>query len=45
VRPGEAPYRPVIRFQVSKEGLRSYFHAYPLLEPLRVPMTRENVEE
>ncbi|MSQ96301.1 MAG: hypothetical protein EXR98_17355 [Gemmataceae bacterium] len=45
VRPGEPPYRPLIRFQVSREGLRMYYHVYPLLELLRVPMTRENVEE
>ena len=45
VRPGEPPYRPLIRFQVSNEGLRTYYHVYPLLEQLRVPMTRENVAE
>lgn len=45
VRPGEPPYRPQIRFAVSPDGLRTYYRAYPLLEPLRVPMTRENVEE
>lgn len=44
-RPGDPPYRPVVRFRVSQEGLRSYYHAYPLLESLRIPMTRENVEE
>jgi hypothetical protein len=45
VRPGEPPYRPLIRFRVSNEGLRTYYHVYPLLEQLRVPMTRENVAE
>ncbi|MBI2808389.1 MAG: hypothetical protein HYX68_25660 [Planctomycetes bacterium] len=45
VRPGDPPYRPVIRFLVSREGLRTYYHVYPLLESLRVPMTRENIEE
>lgn len=45
VRPGEPPYRPLIRFQVSADGLRTYLHVYPLLEHLRVPMTRENVED
>ena len=45
VRAGEPAYRPQIRFHVSSEGLRSYYHVYPLLEHLRVPMTRENVEE
>lgn len=45
VRSGEPPYRPLIRFQVSREGLRMYYHVYPLLEQLRVPMTRENSED
>lgn len=45
VRPGEPPYRPVIRFQVSTEGLRSYYQAYPLLDSLGVPMRRENIDE
>ena len=45
VREGEPPYRPVIRFQVSADGLRGYYHVYPLLEHLRIPMTRENVED
>ncbi len=44
-RPGEPPYRPLIRFQVAADGLRTYYRVYPLLEPLRVPMMRENVEE
>jgi hypothetical protein len=44
VRTGEPPYRPMLRFQVQPEGLRSYYLAYPLLAPLGVPMTRENVE-
>lgn len=44
VRPGEPPYRPQIRFQVHPDGLRTYFRVYPLLESLRVPMTRENLE-
>ena len=44
LRPGEAPYRPMIRFQVYPGGLRTYYRIYPLLESLRVPMTRENIE-
>jgi hypothetical protein len=43
VREGEPLYRPVIRFQVSPEGRRTYFRVYPLLEQLGVAMTRENV--
>jgi hypothetical protein len=44
VRPGEPPYRPLIRFRVYPDGLRSYYLAYPALEALGVPMSRENVE-
>jgi hypothetical protein len=44
VRPGEPPYRPLLRFRVHPDGLRAYYFAYPLLEWLRVPMSRENVE-
>ena len=45
VRPGEPPYRPLIRLRVAPDGLRPYYHVYPLLEPLRVPMARENLED
>ncbi len=45
VRPDEPPYRPVIRFQVSTEGVQTFLRAYPILEPLRVPMTKENVQD
>jgi hypothetical protein len=44
VRPGEPPYRPMIRFRVWPDGLRSYYLAYPALEALQVPMTRENLD-
>jgi hypothetical protein len=44
VRPGEPPYRPMIRFRVWPEGFRAYYLAYPVLESLHVPMARENVE-
>ena len=44
VRPGEPPYRPMIRFRVLPDGLRTYHLAYPALEALHVPMTRENVD-
>jgi hypothetical protein len=44
VRPGDPPYRPMIRFRVRPEGLRAYYLAYPALEALQVPMTRENLE-
>ncbi len=45
VRAGEPPYRPLICFRVTADGRPMCLHAYPLLEPLHVPMTRENVVE
>jgi hypothetical protein len=42
-RPGEPAERAVIQFRVPPDGLRAYHLAYPNLEPLLVPMTRENV--
>jgi hypothetical protein len=42
VRPGEAPFRPLLRFRVSPQGLQAYYLAYPLLDALRLPMSREN---
>jgi hypothetical protein len=44
VRPGEPPYRPIIRFRVRPDGLRCYYLAYPALEALHLPMTRENMD-
>jgi hypothetical protein len=44
VRPGEPPYRPLIRFRVRPDGLRSYYLAYPALETLGVPMSRESID-
>ena len=41
VRSGEMPYRPQIRFQVYPDGFRAYYLAYPALELLQVPMTRD----
>jgi len=35
---------PQIRFLVRPDGLRTYFLAFPELAPLRVPMTRENLD-
>jgi hypothetical protein len=45
VRAGEPPYRPLLRFQLAADGLRPYLHIYPQLEFLRVPMTREALED
>jgi hypothetical protein len=42
LRAGEPPYRPMIRFRVWPDGMRAYYGAYPALEPLGLPMTREN---
>jgi hypothetical protein len=44
VRPGEPPYRPQVRFLIYPDGLRTYFLAFPALEPLGIPQTRQNVE-
>jgi anti-sigma factor ChrR (cupin superfamily) len=44
VRPGEPPYRPQLRFLVRPDGLRTFHLAYPLLEPLRLPMRRQDID-
>jgi hypothetical protein len=44
VRPGEQPYRPQVRFLVRPDGLRSLHRAYPVLEGLHIPLTRQNLE-
>ncbi len=44
VREGQTPYRPLVRFRVDPDGVRTYYAAYPLLEKLGCPMRRENVE-
>jgi hypothetical protein len=41
---GVPPYRPMIRLEVRPDGLRSYYLAYPLLEGLRVPLFRQDLE-
>jgi hypothetical protein len=45
VRPGDPPYRPQLRFLIHPEGLRTYHLAYPTLEGLKIPMTRENADK
>ncbi len=45
VSPGSPPYRPILRFEVFPEGLRSYHWAFLVLENLRVHMIRENVQK
>lgn len=44
VRPGEPPYRPQLRFLVRPDGLRTFHQAYPVLEALRLPMTRQDID-
>jgi hypothetical protein len=44
VRPGEQPYRPQVRFMLRPDGLRSMHRAYPLLEELHIPLTRQNLD-
>jgi hypothetical protein len=41
---GDIPYRPLIRFRVHPDGVRAYYLAYPALEALNVPLSRENLE-
>lgn len=42
---GEPPYRPMIRLLVRHDALRTYYLAYPALDILQLPMTRENIDE
>ena len=43
--PKDAPAStPQIRFLLRPDGLRTYFLAYPELEPLHLPMSRENLD-
>jgi hypothetical protein len=44
VRSGDAPYRIQIRFLVRPTGLHSFYLAYPALEGLKLPMTRQNID-
>ena len=44
VRPGDAPFRPQVRFLVRPESLRTFHLAYPALDPLPVPKHRQNLE-
>jgi hypothetical protein len=45
VRPGELPYRPMLRFVVRPDGLETYYRLYPLLGPLGLPMYRQSLEQ
>ncbi len=44
VRPGEPPYRPQVRFLIYPDGLKTYYLTLSALEPLGIPLTRQNVE-
>ena len=45
VRANEVPYRPQVRFLVRPDGLKTYYSAFPALEPLQVPMTRSSLPQ
>jgi len=42
--PDDPVWRPQIRFQVRPDGLRTYYRAFPALEPLGLIMARENLD-
>jgi hypothetical protein len=44
VRPGEPPYRPILRYEVHRDGVRTYHAVYPLLEVLGLPEVRQNIK-
>ena len=44
VRPGDPPFRPHVRFLVLPENLRSFHLAFPALEALPVPKSRQNLD-
>ncbi len=44
VRPGEAPYRPQVRFLVHPESLRTFHVAYPALDAVRASKARYNLK-
>ena len=44
VQPGDPPYRPQVRFLVRPENLRAYHLAFPALEALPVPKSRQNLD-
>jgi hypothetical protein len=44
LRPGEPPFRPHVCFLVRPENLRTYHLAFPALEALPVPKSRQNLQ-
>jgi hypothetical protein len=44
VRPGDAMFRPQVRFLVRPDSLRTFHTAYPALDALAVPKTRQNLQ-
>jgi hypothetical protein len=44
VRPGETPYRVLVRFRVAGDGRRNYYALYPAVQELGFPMSRESLE-
>jgi hypothetical protein len=43
VRPDETAFRPQLRFIIQADGLRTFHQVYPILETLKLPMTRQDV--
>jgi hypothetical protein len=43
VRPGDAPYRPEVRFLVHPDALRTYHLAYPTLDALAAPKSAQDL--
>jgi hypothetical protein len=44
ITPGEPPVRPQVRFLIWPEGLRAFYQAYPALDPLPLPKTRQALD-
>jgi hypothetical protein len=44
LRPEDPPYRPQVRFLLRPENLRTFHAAYPALEALPIPKTRQHLE-
>jgi hypothetical protein len=44
VRAGQAPFRPILRFEVPPDGQRAYLLAYAVLDSLHLPVVRHNIK-
>jgi hypothetical protein len=43
VAPGDAPFRPQIRFLIRPGSLRTFHATYPIFDGVQVPKTRQNL--